>query len=250
MSTFGDALRSGRVLLMDGAMGTELQKLGLKPGECGEEWNVTHPNRVGAIHRCYAESGAEVLLTNTFQAIAAVLKGRSCEPSPNALVEAAVNLARVHGKWVLGDLGPFDDAEFYDAGEKRLIRPCSDVLAAMNSCDAILVETLSHLAPLVKALYSEAHGPNHPPFLASATYMRDGNAIRTYAGLTPEHWARQVKAHPGIVAVGVNCGREIGMKECVEIVHRSRQYAFARVRSPKCGYADFSRRMLGLSTFA
>ena len=43
MSRFLDALRSGRVLLMDGAMDTELQRAGLKPGECGELWNLTHP---------------------------------------------------------------------------------------------------------------------------------------------------------------------------------------------------------------
>ena len=43
MSRFLQALYSGRVLLMDGAMGTELQRAGLQPGECGELWNLTHP---------------------------------------------------------------------------------------------------------------------------------------------------------------------------------------------------------------
>ena len=68
MSRFLDALRSGRVLLMDGAMGTELQRAGLQPGECGELWNLTHPEKVRAIHQAYVDAGAEVLLTNTFQA--------------------------------------------------------------------------------------------------------------------------------------------------------------------------------------
>ena len=69
------APRSGRVLLMDGAMGTELQKAGLQPGECGELWNLTHPEKVRAIHRAYVDAGAEVLLTNTFQANPASLAG-------------------------------------------------------------------------------------------------------------------------------------------------------------------------------
>src|ERR1700730_5346268 len=73
MSRFLDVLRSGRVLLMDGAMGTELQRAGLQPGECGELWNLTHPEKVRAIHPAYGHAGAEVLLTNPFQAFQAAL---------------------------------------------------------------------------------------------------------------------------------------------------------------------------------
>src|SRR5262245_35942355 len=43
MSRFREALGCGRVLLMDGAMGTELQRAGMRAGECYELWNVTHP---------------------------------------------------------------------------------------------------------------------------------------------------------------------------------------------------------------
>ncbi|TMQ32259.1 MAG: methionine synthase, partial [Planctomycetota bacterium] len=43
MATFLESLHSGRVLLMDGAMGTELQRAGLAEGECYELWNLTHP---------------------------------------------------------------------------------------------------------------------------------------------------------------------------------------------------------------
>src|SRR5439155_108011 len=68
MSRFREALQSGRVLLMDGAMGTELQRAGLQPGECGEFWNLTKPEAVRAIHEAYVDAGARCLLTNTFQA--------------------------------------------------------------------------------------------------------------------------------------------------------------------------------------
>src|SRR5262249_30383075 len=68
MSRFLQALHSGRVLLMDGAMGTELQRAGIGAGECYELWNLTHPDRVRAVHQAYVDAGAEALLTNTFQA--------------------------------------------------------------------------------------------------------------------------------------------------------------------------------------
>src|SRR5262249_57333602 len=75
-SAFLDALHSGRVLLMDGAMGTELQRAGVEPQESHELWNLTHPTVVHAIHQAYANEGARVLLTNTFQAIHSALGPR------------------------------------------------------------------------------------------------------------------------------------------------------------------------------
>src|SRR5437660_11308586 len=61
------ALHSGRVLLMDGALGTGLQRAGLPPGACHDFWNLTHPEHVAAVHRAYVAAGAECLITNTFQ---------------------------------------------------------------------------------------------------------------------------------------------------------------------------------------
>src|SRR5690606_5209432 len=63
--TLLDALKT-RVLLGDGAMGTQLMLAGLEQGACGEAWNVTHPDRVLAIQRRYAEAGSDCILTNTF----------------------------------------------------------------------------------------------------------------------------------------------------------------------------------------
>ena len=62
-----DALRE-RVLLGDGAMGTEIQNAGLESGGCGEAWNLDHPERVLAIQRRYVEAGSDVLLSHTFGA--------------------------------------------------------------------------------------------------------------------------------------------------------------------------------------
>ena len=60
-----DAVRE-RPMLSDGAMGTQLMIAGLVQGNCGEAWNLTHPEKVLAIQRRYAEAGAECILTNTF----------------------------------------------------------------------------------------------------------------------------------------------------------------------------------------
>ena len=67
--TLLDALLE-RPLLGDGAMGTQLMIAGLEQGNCGEAWNLTHPERVLAIQRRYAEAGSDCILTNTFGGIA------------------------------------------------------------------------------------------------------------------------------------------------------------------------------------
>src|SRR5438552_3409686 len=94
MSRFLDALRSGRVLLMDGAMGTELQRARVRPGESYELWNLTHPESVRRIHRSYVAAGASVLLTNTFQANTVALAKHSLAESFDKIAAAAIELGR------------------------------------------------------------------------------------------------------------------------------------------------------------
>src|SRR5260221_8886645 len=90
---FLNALRSGRLLLMDGAMGTELSRAGLAAGECGELWNLTHPQLVRGIHKAYVDAGAEVLVTNTFQAHPLRLLEARAEASCARLLNEGLRLA-------------------------------------------------------------------------------------------------------------------------------------------------------------
>ena len=79
-----DALKSliaDRILIIDGAMGTQIQARNLGPedfgGEeyegCNEYLNITRPDIIADIHRAYLEAGADILETNTFGATALVL---------------------------------------------------------------------------------------------------------------------------------------------------------------------------------
>jgi 5-methyltetrahydrofolate--homocysteine methyltransferase len=221
MSRFLEALHSGRVLLMDGAMGTQLLVAGLKPGERGETWNVIFPNRVRAIHQAYVAAGAEVLLTNTLLAYPG---GPSNKPDDLiALGQAAINLARSAGgpgTFVLGDLGPLvftgSKTEFPDL---KLVRIAARYL---QSTDAILLETCSSS----RARYAvQAVGPSTTrlPVLLSLAYRRGRNGkLATYSGHSPEWFAQRARRY-GAVALGVNCGLDIGMDEVLEIIRRYRQ---------------------------
>lgn len=229
MSRFLEALRSGRVLLMDGAMGTELQRAGLPDGGGGEEWNISHPQRVRAVHRAYVEAGAEVLLTNTFQANPVTRVDRywhfSLDRVAGSAIEIALSSLR-QGGFLLGDVGAFQSGP---GARDRLqhLHDCRALHAAFQGVDAILAETWTHRASLRSLVLAGAgEGGNSPglPVLVSVTYQLDGlRRPVTRLGESPQRWARFAEK-VGAAALGVNCGRDIGMGDVIEIVRRYRDH--------------------------
>src|SRR6266853_1219710 len=100
-----------RPLLGDGAMGTQLMFVGLEQGNCGEEWNITHPDRVLAIQRRYADAGSDCILTNTFGGSRIMLNRHSNADKVVEINQAGVEIVRqAFGNregYIIGDLGPF-----------------------------------------------------------------------------------------------------------------------------------------------
>src|SRR3954453_18040337 len=88
-----DAIKE-RPLLGDGAMGTQLMIAGLEQGNCGEAWNLTHPERVLAIQRRYAEAGSDCLLTNTFGGSGIMLNRHGQRDKVAEINRAGVAIAR------------------------------------------------------------------------------------------------------------------------------------------------------------
>ena len=80
------------LILLDGGMGTMLQAAGLPLGQMPEVWNITHPEKVEAVHRQYAGAGSRVIYANTFGA--SRWKAASCGYSVRELVSAGVRCAR------------------------------------------------------------------------------------------------------------------------------------------------------------
>src|SRR3984885_2298690 len=105
-----DAL-AGHPLLGDGAMGTQLMFAGLEQGNCGEAWNLTHPEKVLAIQRRYAEAGSDCILTNTFGGSRIMLNRHGNAGNVEAINRAAVEIVRRafgdRDGYVIGDIGPF-----------------------------------------------------------------------------------------------------------------------------------------------
>src|ERR1700735_3968795 len=66
MPSFLDRLADGRVLLTDGATGTNFQQMGLPPGVAPDGWVCDEPERVRELHARFAQAGSEFALTCSF----------------------------------------------------------------------------------------------------------------------------------------------------------------------------------------
>ncbi len=232
MSPLPRLLESGQVLLMDGAMGTELLRAGLQPGEPCALCNLTHPEQVLAIHRAYRQAGAKVLLTNTFQSNPLALARHKLDDQMEEINEAALRLARKAAGaagFVLADIGPIlgshgtaGTACMEEFSDRALLKR---VLISLQEADGFLLETCSSPRALTAVEYALHRVPEieSAPFLLSLAFRRDPSGrLTTFSGHPPETFARHAARH-GVAALGVNCGQDIGMTEVIEIVRRFRQ---------------------------
>jgi 5-methyltetrahydrofolate--homocysteine methyltransferase len=225
MSSLFRALASDRVLLMDGAFGTELLRAKtLAPEENVALANVTRPDAVLALHRAYRRAGAEIVLTNTFQADAYALARAGVSSQGDAIVAAGVQLARKAGApFVLADVGPLlalpDRTECPDRAVLRRL------LHSLEGADGVLFETWSSPRALDAVAFAlhEVPWTTEVPLFLSLAYRRTATGkVETISGHAPETFARHAVRH-GVAALGVNCGVDIGLQEITEILGRYRR---------------------------
>src|SRR5947209_20485006 len=109
MASFLDRLADGRVLLTDGATGTNFQEMGLAPGVATDDWVLDAPERVRELHERFAQAGSEFALTCSFGANSARLADGPNAGKREELNSRSVELARqVAGEEGLvgGSIGP------------------------------------------------------------------------------------------------------------------------------------------------
>ena len=203
-SIFGD----GRILFLDGGMGTQLQAKGLQPGEIPELWNVSRPSDVRSVHEAYFAAGADMVYANTFGANSAKYHGSA----PLAdVIAAAVSIAREaaasagEGHLVALDVGPTGrllkpagDFEFdaaYDAFAEQV------QIGAKAGADLVVVETMGDAYEL-KAAVLAAKENSSLPILATVALGDDGKLL---TGASVECVAALLEGLR-VDALGFNCG--------------------------------------------
>jgi 5-methyltetrahydrofolate--homocysteine methyltransferase len=219
-----------RPLLGDGAMGTQLMLAGLEQGNCGEEWNLIHPERVFAIQRRYVEAGSDCLITNTFGGSRIMLNRHGHAGHVVEINKAGVAIAREafaeRFGYVLGDIGPFGGLlEPFGDFTVEQVRDAFDEQAAAlidAGADAIIVETQTSLEELLIGIEA-AKKAGAPCIIGSMAYdvTMDGSTFRTMMGIDPERAAKFMEEH-GAHIVALNCGTGMEMERALDAVKRYR----------------------------
>jgi len=212
MTTLLDSIRAGELRVGDGAMGTMLQSAGLDDGGAPELWNVDHAEEITRILTGYADSGAQLLTTNTFGGSRPRLQMHGLEDRVIELNRAAAQIARAvadthDGVYVLGDIGPSGDllepmgTLTPESAQELFAEQITGLVE--GGVDGILIETMSDLAEVRAAVAAAKQvAPDLPVF---ATLSFDTN-LHTMMGVSPAQAVVEL-TEMGADVVGANCGR-------------------------------------------
>ncbi len=211
-----------RLLMLDGAMGTQLQARGMGSGECPEQWAREHPIDLAAIHAAYVEAGADILLTCTFGGSSLKLSRAGLAGETEAVNWALARVARdaAPDAILLGDMGPCDEMieplgdKTTDEVRRSFVRQAAGLADVV---DGFLIETMSDVNETVLAIEAVRQTVPGKPILASMTFKKDfnGRTFHTIMGVDPEQAARRL-TEAGADAVGCNCG--YGIDDMIDIV--------------------------------
>lgn len=196
-----------KFLILDGAMGTMLQKSGLKLGDRPEVLCITEPDTIISIHKSYVDAGADIIYANTFGANRLKLEGTGY--SVKQVMSAAINCAKKACEnsaakvaldvSTIGELlepsGTLTFEEAYDIYSEMMIA------GKEAGAELVAIETMTDLYE-VKAAILAAKENTELPIMVSMSFEKNG---RTFTGCTVRSMAAVVEGL-GANAVGINCG--------------------------------------------
>ena len=145
------AALTDRVILGDGAYGTELLRRGCLPGRPLDELNLTRPQVVLQLHEEYREAGSQLTKTNTFLANAFRLEPHGLGAQVREINLAGARLAKeaARGGLVAGTIGPLTECP----RERRAACYEGQVAALVEGgCDVLVLETFTEVSDLLAAL--------------------------------------------------------------------------------------------------
>jgi 5-methyltetrahydrofolate--homocysteine methyltransferase len=220
-----------RILLLDGAMGTQLQRRGLSGNF--DQLNLTRPDIIAAVHRAYIEAGADIIETNTFSSNRLSQKEYGLEDQVPELATAGARIARTEAEragrpvWVAGSIGPTSksltlatdlaDGDGRPLSFEDLVAIYEEQVRALiiGGVDLLLIETCFDALNAKAALYAVSRVAWGFPVIVSVS--PGDRAGRTLTGQTLEAFYTAVRHYP-LTAFGLNCS--LGAEQLLPLIEQ------------------------------
>lgn len=261
-------LLAHRVLVIDGAMGTMIQRYGLEEADyrgqrfadhqhplrgCNDLLCLTRPEIIREIHGQYLEAGADIIETNTFNATSISMADYHLESAVYEINMAAAKIAKEAAlaystpekpRFVAGALGPTNrtaslSPDVNDPGYRAIT--FNDLVVAYTEqirglvdggSDILLIETIFDTLNAKAAIFAVdqyfEETGNSLPVMISGT-ITDASG-RTLSGQTTEAFWISVAHTPNLLSVGLNCA--LGAEEM-------RPYLAALARIATCAISSY-----------
>ncbi|MHC4394579.1 MAG: homocysteine S-methyltransferase family protein [Planctomycetota bacterium] len=201
-------LNNQKVILLDGAMGTQLDKRGLMSR--GRN-NLDAPEVVLEIHREYARCGCDCLTTNTLTMNRIYIETHNVGVDVRDVNQAGAKLARQaidNHQYVLGDIsstgqllepyGTYTESQFYDTFKEQ-----AEILGEAG-VDGFVIETMFDLREGLCAL-AACKDNCSLPVIVSIAFATETKGARTIMGNSAQECARKI-TDGGADCLGANCG--------------------------------------------
>ncbi len=231
MESFRDALHAKKVLLFDGAIGTELYKRGIFINRCFEDANLTNSDLVLDLHCEYVKAGANIISTNSWGANRFKLREHNLDDKLHQINTRAVELARQAAEdhvYVAGSVGPlgcriepFGPTSFQKAQDLFAEQIKALVEAGV---DLISLETFSDLSELHQAILGCRQVAPQIPIIAHVTITTEGISPLG----TPLLWMMQKLQEWDCDVIGLNCS--VGPQPMLSCIEKIR----SQITKPLC----------------
>ncbi len=218
-------LLTRKIVILDGATGTELQKKGMPTGVCPELWCLENRNIIKEVHTSYLQSGAQIVYTCTFGANRFKLNQYGSTDNIRQINRQLARLAKQtagNKALVAGDIGPtglfiepFGQLSFEEA-----VNAFQEQALGLieGGCDLIIIETMIDIQEARAALLAVKEIKDIFT-IASMTYEKDGHTLN---GTDPISALITLQSL-GADAVGCNCST--GPEKMVEFIAAMKPYA-------------------------
>jgi len=211
-NNFTAILKDKKLLVSDGATGTNLIQRGLPQGTTAEEWVLDKPEKILQLHQDFIDAGSDLILTSTFGGSKIRLEQSGLADRFSEVNSKAVALAREAASnsnvLIAGSIGPLGhmlkplgpleekDAEIFYRDQAKILFE--------SGVDILVIETQFDLAEAMIGV-NAALASGDLPVICSFSFDR---GTKTMMGVSPAKFAQSI-GKSSVTALGINCGKSL-----------------------------------------